>query len=117
MFVKNYIINGEIICKTGLHIGGSLETIEIGGSDNPIIRDTVSNLPFIPGSSIKGKLRSLLELSDKQSSLSVIKNKGNPSKEGIAAKFFGVANNGESSNFYNKIIVRDAFPTEDTIKM
>lgn len=117
MFVKNYIINGEIICKTGLHIGGSLETIEIGGSDNPIIRDTVSNLPFIPGSSIKGKLRSLLELSDKQSSKSVIENGGKVSTEGIAAKFFGVANNGETSNFYNKIIVRDAFPTEDTIKM
>lgn len=128
MFIKNYIINGEITCKTGLHIGGSLETIEIGGSDNPIIRDTVSNLPFIPGSSIKGKLRSLLELSDKKSSLSVIKKKGNPSTEGIAAEFFGVANNNESSkankdsessndNFHNKLIVRDAFPTEDTIKM
>ena len=137
MFIKNYIINGEITCKTGLHIGGSLETIEIGGSDNPIIRDTVSNLPFIPGSSIKGKLRSLLELSDKDSSQSVIDNKGKVSTKGIAAKFFGVANNNESSKdnndnesskdnndnessnnkFHNKLIVRDAFPTEDTIKM
>lgn len=146
MFIKNYIINGEITCKTGLHIGGSLETIEIGGSDNPIIKDTVSNLPFIPGSSIKGKLRSLLELSDKQSSKSVLKNGGKVSTEGIAAEFFGVANNNESSKankdsesskdnkdnesskdnndnessnnkFHNKLIVRDAFPTEDTIKM
>ena len=128
MFIKNYIINGEITCKTGLHIGGSLETIEIGGSDNPIIRDTVSNLPFIPGSSIKGKLRSLLELSDKDSSQSVIDNKGKVSTKGIAAEFFGVANNNESSKdnndnesskdkFHNKLIVRDAFPTEDTIKM
>ena len=136
MFIKNYIINGEITCKTGLHIGGSLETIEIGGSDNPIIRDTVSNLPFIPGSSIKGKLRSLLELSDKKSSKSVIDNGGKVSTEGIAAEFFGVANNNESSkankdsesskdnndnessnNKFHKLIVRDAFPTEDTIKM
>lgn len=137
MFIKNYIINGEITCKTGLHIGGSLETIEIGGSDNPIIKDTVSNLPFIPGSSIKGKLRSLLELSDKKSSQSVIENGGKVSTEGIAAEFFGVANNNETSKddndnesskanndnessnnkFHNKLIVRDAFPTEDTIKM
>lgn len=137
MFIKNYIINGEITCKTGLHIGGSLETIEIGGSDNPIIRDTVSNLPFIPGSSIKGKLRSLLELSDKDSSQSVLNNGGKVSTEGIAAEFFGVANNNEYSKankdsesskdnndnesskdkFHNKLIVRDAFPTEDTIKM
>lgn len=117
MFVKNYIINGEIICKTGLHIGGSVETIEIGGSDNPVLRDPISNLPFIPGSSIKGKLRLLLELSDKESSKSIIENRGRPSESGIAAEFFGVANKEEGSNFSNKIIVRDSYPTEETIKM
>ncbi|OIP25736.1 MAG: type III-A CRISPR-associated RAMP protein Csm3 [Dehalococcoidia bacterium CG2_30_46_19] len=60
--LKKYItIQGKLICKTGLRIGGSKEELEIGGLDNPIIRDPVDELPYIPGSSIKGKLRSLLE--------------------------------------------------------
>lgn len=54
-------VTGEIKVITGLHIGGSSDTIEIGGNDNPIIRDPMSNEPYIPGSSLKGKMRSLLE--------------------------------------------------------
>ena len=52
---------GNIILKTGLHIGGSQESMQIGGLDLPVIRDTSNNLPYIPGSSLKGKLRSTLE--------------------------------------------------------
>jgi len=60
--LKKYIsINGTIVCKTGLRIGGSKEELEIGGTDSPIIRDPVDKLPYIPGSSLKGKMRSLLE--------------------------------------------------------
>ena len=54
-------ITGEIKVLTGLHIGGSKDTIEIGGNDNPILRDPITNEPYIPGSSLKGKMRSLLE--------------------------------------------------------
>ena len=48
---------------TGLHVGGGGRGagIEIGGVDNPVIRDPLTNQPFIPGSSLKGKLRSLSE--------------------------------------------------------
>lgn len=46
---------------TGLHIGGRGGGIEIGGVDNPVIRDPVTNQPFIPGSSLKGKMRALTE--------------------------------------------------------
>lgn len=52
---------GSIVLKTGLHIGGSQESMQIGGLDLPIIRDSGNNLPYIPGSSLKGKLRSTLE--------------------------------------------------------
>jgi CRISPR-associated protein Csm3 len=52
---------GNIILKTGLHIGGLQESMQIGGVDLPIIRDSANNLPYIPGSSLKGKLRSTLE--------------------------------------------------------
>jgi len=46
---------------TGLHIGGSETGIEIGGVDKVVIRDPITNRPYIPGSSLKGKVRSLLE--------------------------------------------------------
>lgn len=46
---------------TGLHIGGSDTKIEIGGVDKTVIRDPLTNHPYIPGSSLKGKMRSLLE--------------------------------------------------------
>jgi len=60
--IKRYVpITGVLVCKTGLRIGGSREELEIGGMDNPIIRDPVDGLPYIPGSSLKGKLRSILE--------------------------------------------------------
>ena len=60
--LEKYIkFQGTLVCKTGLRVGGSREDIEIGGLDNPIIRDSVTKLPYIPGSSLKGKLRSLLE--------------------------------------------------------
>lgn len=55
------IIKGTIKVETGLHIGGSAETIEIGGMDNPIITNPVTKEPYIPGSSLKGKMRSLIE--------------------------------------------------------
>jgi CRISPR-associated protein Csm3 len=56
------IIKGKIKTETGLHIGGTAETLKIGGSDNPVIRDKNGRV-FIPGSSLKGKIRSLLEVS------------------------------------------------------
>lgn len=60
-FQGKYIITGKIICETGLHIGGTQEGIEIGGVDNIVIRDPLTEIPYIPGSSLKGKLRHLLE--------------------------------------------------------
>lgn len=54
-------ITGTITCETGLRIGGSQENIEIGGMENPIIRHPITEEPYIPGSSLKGKVRSLLE--------------------------------------------------------
>ena len=54
-------ITGKIKIITGLHIGGSKEFSAIGAVDSPVMRDTYSNMPFIPGSSLKGKLRFLLQ--------------------------------------------------------
>ena len=54
-------IEGKIEVLTGLHIGGSATIIEIGGKDNPVIKHPITKEPYIPGSSIKGKMRALLE--------------------------------------------------------
>jgi len=59
--IKIKKISGKILVKTGLHIGGGDAAMEIGGMDNPIIKNPFNNEPYIPGSSLKGKMRSLLE--------------------------------------------------------
>jgi len=54
-------IEGIVECQSGLHIGAGKEKLEIGGVDAPVIRDPLTQAPYIPGSSLKGKLRSLFE--------------------------------------------------------
>ncbi|NEQ47568.1 MAG: type III-A CRISPR-associated RAMP protein Csm3 [Leptolyngbya sp. SIOISBB] len=54
-------IVSTLVVETGLHIGGGGETLDIGGLDKSVIRDPVTQQPYLPGSSIKGKLRSTLE--------------------------------------------------------
>ena len=60
-FIGNIIMRGKIECLTGLHIGAGKDTAEIGGVDSPVVRDPHSRRPYIPGSSLKGKMRSMLE--------------------------------------------------------
>lgn len=81
-------ITGKIIVETGMHIGGSTANAAIGAIDSPVIKDPRTNLPIIPGSSLKGKMRTLLakELNDKVVS---------PDDDCEAiARLFGTAKNG-----------------------
>lgn len=59
-FLGKLILEGEIQCQTGLHIGAGKGSLEIGGADNPVVKDAFG-IPYIPGSSLRGRLRSLLE--------------------------------------------------------
>lgn len=54
-------LTGVIELVTGLHIGSGNTEMHIGGTDNPVIKHPVTQEPYIPGSSLKGKMRSLLE--------------------------------------------------------
>jgi CRISPR-associated protein Csm3 len=54
-------ITGQIQLVTGLHIGAGNEEVHIGGIDNGVIKHPHTQQPYIPGSSLKGKMRSLLE--------------------------------------------------------
>lgn len=109
--VKKIKINTSITLITGLHIGGNGENVEIGGIDNPVIKlASKGDVPYIPGSSLKGKMRCLLEQAA-----------GAP-KVGLDEKvnnMFGIteskANN--TNNQPSKIIVRDAMLSEDSKKM
>jgi len=58
---KKILISGTITAKTGLHIGGNNVGLSIGGADATVVRNPLTNEPYIPGSSLKGKMRSLLE--------------------------------------------------------
>lgn len=54
-------ITGDIELLSGLHIGSGNTEMHIGGTDNPVIKNPITQEPYIPGSSLKGKIRSLLE--------------------------------------------------------
>jgi CRISPR-associated protein Csm3 len=61
--IKKIEFRGKLTLETGLHIGGTNSSMQIGGIDKSVIRNPITNRPFIPGSSLKGKLRSLLQVS------------------------------------------------------
>lgn len=59
--LKNKTVTGQIKVVTGLHIGAGKDAIEIGGIDSPVVKNPYTAEPYIPGSSLKGKLRCLME--------------------------------------------------------
>lgn len=115
-------ISGTITCLTGLHIGGSSEKIEIGGVDNPIIRNPVDDFPYIPGSSIKGKMRALLEWKlDKVEPNGEVhgsnKNKPCRDKDCPICCIFGSSAGQETDTGPTRLIVRDAKLTDTSKEM
>ena len=60
-FKSKIFVTGTLITLTGMHIGGSSTEMGIGGADSIVVRDPLSNYPYIPGSSLRGKMRSLYE--------------------------------------------------------
>ena len=61
---KIKVLKFELKLETGLHIGGNKDNYGIGGVDSPVIKNPLNNQPIIPGSSLKGKIRSLMEIVD-----------------------------------------------------
>ncbi|MEW6667555.1 MAG: type III-A CRISPR-associated RAMP protein Csm3 [Thermodesulfobacteriota bacterium] len=59
--IERYLLAGQIEVLTGLHIGAGKDAIEIGGIDSPVVKNPHTGEPYIPGSSLKGKLRCLME--------------------------------------------------------
>jgi CRISPR-associated protein Csm3 len=113
--LKYVPIQGTLTCKTGLRIGGSKEDMEIGGMDNPIIRHPLTKVPYIPGSSLKGKLRSLLEYKTGK-----ISSNGEPcgcaQEDCLVCRVFGPHKRAEHRLGPTRIIVRDAPMTPEWIE-
>ena len=100
--IKKIKFTGEIYLKTGLHVGGTNSSMNIGGPDKFVVRNPISNKPYIPGSSIKGKMRSLLELAEG----TISRNNGPTDKTSDkAGKLFGTVGHDQQPS---RLIVRDA---------
>lgn len=106
--VKKVIYTGTITLKTGLHIGGSNTALNIGGPDKFVVRNPINNQPYIPGSSLKGKMRSLVEIVNGCVSINEkgeVKASNDPNS--VSGSLFGVATNNKN-NKPSRLIVRDA---------
>jgi CRISPR-associated protein Csm3 len=108
---KKIILKYKLTILTGIHIGDAKENAEIGGVDSPVVRRKDNNQPYIPGSSIKGKIRSLLELAHGANTSS--KFNDYPGKSVIIPHLFGATQGTETNP--SRIIIRDAFLTSDAI--
>jgi CRISPR-associated protein Csm3 len=60
--IGKLILEGEMHCETGLHVGVGKGSLEIGGADNPVVKDAHGR-PYVPGSTLRGRVRALLEQS------------------------------------------------------
>jgi CRISPR-associated protein Csm3 len=108
-FLNNHKIEALLTVKTGLKIGAGKDSIEIGGIDSPVVKHPHSLLPYIPGSSLKGKLRSLLEWS-----LNCIEKDGSvwgsetvPASTDVIVRTFGITND-KWDGGPSRLLVRDA---------
>jgi len=102
------IISGTITLKTGMHIGGSKSTLNIGGLDSPVIK-TPFDVPYIPGSSLKGKIRTLLGLKEGAAN----ENEESP----LLKKMFGFqGDNSGKKGEISRLIFRDAMLDDEHFK-
>src|SRR5919197_5929627 len=118
---ERLVIKGEIITQTPLHIGSGKKDIEIGEADMPIITDNLDQ-PYIPGSSIKGKVRAEAERIARQSNQFVcnppnVRNmcgslKSRPEDFCICCSVFGTAGASGGMSVASKVKFRDSYPVE-----
>ena len=102
-------------CESGLHIGGSQDGLTIGGADNPVIKNPATDEPYIPGSSLKGKMRAELEKElgrfDRRTGNRVADDDRSPcgcaGERCVVCRVFGPHNNFRSTLGPSRIMVRD----------
>lgn len=115
--LKNKIrINTKLILLSGLHIGENRDRADIGGIDNPVIRrKDKDQQPYIPGSSLKGKIRSLLEQISGIAEIGGGRSKGFSEKSNDCQDIniaFGFAND----DLPSRLIFRDSYLTLESVE-
>ena len=107
--VKKIKYTATIELLSGLHIGGTNIAMAIGGPDKFVVRNPIDQKPYIPGSSLKGKMRSLLELALGEYEIARNGNGAKPCADSnkICGHLFGTAAAGEGAQ-PSRVIVRDA---------
>ncbi len=123
-------LEGEIECLTGLHIGSEKGSAEIGGIDQPVVRHPITREPYLPGSSLKGKLRAMREKvlglpsnraagrSGRSEGAEVWRHECDQYQEARTCglcRVFGTAGKG-GLNLPGSLIVRDGGLTEESLK-
>jgi CRISPR-associated protein Csm3 len=115
---KKIFFEGTLLCLSGLHIGDSKDSVEIGGLDGPVIRRKDNNQPYIPGSSIKGKMRCLLQQAYNQPTFEASSN-----PRDLAFAFGGTDSRERRNNepvykgHGSRILFRDAYLTSNSATM
>ena len=103
--IKKIKYTASIELLSGLHIGATNTAMAIGGVDSFVIRNPIDQKPYIPGSSLKGKMRSLLELAYGEHERGGVSN--NPNSR--CGALFGVSASSKSADSHaSRLIVRDA---------
>ena len=111
--VKIKEIKGIIKLKTGTRIGASSDIIEIGGNDNPVIRNPFTGEMYLPGSSLKGKMRSIMEWIEGKVEINKIFHTCDVPKCPICRTFGrGAEDSKKAKSGPTRLIVRDAYLTE-----
>lgn len=112
--IEKYV--GVINLETGLAIKGSNNDLNIGGLDSEVVKNPLTGEPYIPGSSLKGKIRCLLELSDGKS----FRNEGKDPcgcGECMICKLFGAHRNPGAASAPTRVIFRDGRLTDEAKKV
>ena len=118
MSLNTILVKGKIHLVTGLHIGAGNDEIHIGGIDNQVVKDR-DGWPYIPGSSLKGKIRCLLEIAEgtfgTRRTKNEVKTLPSNSKEfpnSLIPKMFG-----DTEGERTRLLFRDCFISEESKKL
>lgn len=122
MLKKNLKLKYTLQLESGLHIGGSEDSFDIGGADSTVIKNPLNGEPYIPGSTLKGKIRALV--SQKYGEI-VQDAKGNgslelPASRSMLLRIFAPLGEESAANGVLQIsrgIFRDAVLTEESSEM
>lgn len=117
---KTLKYEGKMTLMTGMAIKGANDDLNIGGADSEVVKNPITGMPYIPGSSLKGKMRSLLEINEGK----FFKKKdgqetGGPcncgNKDCLICTLFGAHQNPNAKSAPTRIIVRDCSMDEASI--